>query len=340
MDDGGTCGSCGRRLGASSAFCTACGTPVPKDAGQPESGAPSPPHPPAMTKDRTVRLSSLTAATECHSCGARIEADALFCPTCGAPPNGTTSAYRPMSTPAPHAPSRAERVRPAPAPAEPNEHSDHRGNKRLLVIGLVVAAVVVVAGASLFVWRMLAAPAPVDQSSTDTTAPASPGQQAGTLPGDEAIASMLVPADALPAPTGAGDRWAQVGEFRRTFEAGKPYDRCSGSISPGDARRLSHEYRLGATAVFATEAVTVFGNDADASAFYESEGQAVPGCNQADASFAPVVVAGTDGAVTATSGTAQVVRMRKGSAIATITVDRGLDWHAFAEDAARRLGTH
>lgn len=151
---------------------------------------------------------------------------------------------------------------------------------------------------------------------------------------------MVVPAADLPVPVGLQGEWTEVGEFRRTFQAGKPYDRCSGAASPGDARRITHEYRFGDAVTFVTEAVTVFGSDTDATAFFDSEGRSVPGCNRADAGFAAVSVPGTDASLAATSGAAQVVRMRKGNVVATITTDPKVDWRVLAEDAAGRLGTH
>lgn len=297
-----------------------------------------------MTKDRTIRLSSLTAASECRSCGARIEADALFCPMCGAPPNGTAAVGRPLAAPAPLPPIRPEQVRAAPVVAAADEGSSGMGGKgrrrRALWIGIVGAALVAVAVAGVVAWRSLAASPSGSGAPADASGAAGLGHQPGALPGDDAIAAMVVPADGLPVPAGGTGQWAQVGEFRRTFEAGKAYDRCSGAVSPGNARRVTHEYRFGDAAVFATEAVTVFGNDADATAFFDSEDKSVPGCNQADTDFAPASVPGTDASLVATSGDAQVVRIRKGNVVATITTDPKVDWQVVAEAAAGRLGTH
>lgn len=324
MAELGTCGTCGRPLGEGKAFCGGCGSEAPGPGG-PEVNADAVPLP----KDPTIRLGALPTMSDCGSCGARIEAGSPFCPACGAPPNGRSSvATMHVAPPAP-------RVSVAPQRAVGAGRS-----RRGRVLAAAAAAVLVVAAAfGVALWSGLGSGAGDDAPVTQSGAPApSPSVIADSaIPPDGDIAALIVPAEQLTAPPTAEGRWERVGEFRRTFEAGKPYDRCSGATSPGDARRITHEFRFGSTPTFATEAVTVFADAGAATTFFDGEGQTSPGCPQGNGAEAPASIAGTEAAVISTSATTNVVRLRKGNVLVTITTDASVPWQPIADRAAARL---
>lgn len=322
MDEWGTCNSCGCALGRPAGFCEACGAPVVRASVGSEGFSPRPPPSP---RDRTVRLASLPADG-------------------GESPIGAGTADRPVPPPPPlHPPPlppvAAQRMQFADVDAPSDSGGPHRRGRALwLGAGIgALAAVVVIALGALVAWAVVGSRPPDGPSAVEAAPTTTAANEPVALPTYEAIAARLLPAADIPAPSGGPGAWSQVGEFRRTFEAGKAYDRCTGSPSPADGRRVSHEYRFGSDAVFATEAVTAFAADGAAVAFYDAEGRAIPGCNEADTVFAPVTVPETDAASMSTSGTARVVRMRKGLYVVTVTADPTVDWQSMAAEAASRL---
>lgn len=205
----------------------------------------------------------------------------------------------------------------------------------MLAAALVLVVIVAV---GLALWAgFLTGPFGAGTPEAGTPAPVPSAIDNPAIPADADIAAMIVPADELARPAGAAGDWVRVGEFRRTFEEAKPYDRCTGAVSPGDARRVTHEYRLGDTATFVTEAVTVFDDAAAAARFFDGEVKAVPGCNPGNGAEQPAAIAGTDAAVVSTSATASVVRLRKGNVLVTITTDETVPWQPIADKAAVRL---
>ncbi|MBQ8905274.1 MAG: zinc ribbon domain-containing protein [Ruminococcus sp.] len=75
VDNSIACSSCGKRISPDSAFCSQCGTPVPKE----EKPAPEPAPAPVV----------VPATIVCARCSANIAADAVFCPECGFKVGGT-----------------------------------------------------------------------------------------------------------------------------------------------------------------------------------------------------------------------------------------------------------
>lgn len=80
------CNNCGTSLPADARFCANCGQSIAQPAASSSTQAPAPAPPTAVEPTATVaENANASSATSCRTCGAGIEADAIFCPVCGAP---------------------------------------------------------------------------------------------------------------------------------------------------------------------------------------------------------------------------------------------------------------